>query len=110
MDPASDSFPPPLAEVKAQRDSRHTMTFHLPEEEERDLELSACSEGFEDDTDPSVAPERRRGEPPQPLARPPDSLYQLTTSQSLPHNSAWEVSPGAEEVVLAACSLSGLFL
>ncbi|CAB1349136.1 unnamed protein product [Coregonus sp. 'balchen'] len=72
---------PPLAEVTHNETAEHTMTFHLPEEEESDheapagdLELSACSEGFEDDTDPSVAPERRRGGATSDLARPPGLL------------------------------------
>ncbi|XP_036820681.1 uncharacterized protein cep295 isoform X3 [Oncorhynchus mykiss] len=125
VDPASDSFHPLLAEVTHNETAEPFMTFHLPEEEVEglcshdedgdheapagDLELSACSEEFEDDTDPSVtsemSPERLRGaeEPPQPSPALHDSLYQLTISQCLPHDSALQVSPGAEEVGLAAC-------
>ncbi|XP_038817035.1 centrosomal protein of 295 kDa [Salvelinus namaycush] len=125
VDPASDSFHPLLAEVTHNETAEPSMTFHLPEEEVEglcshdedgdheapagDLELSACSEDFEDDTDPSVtsepSPERLRGgeEPPQPSPALHDSLYQLTSSQCLPHDSALQVSLGAEEVGLAAC-------
>ncbi|XP_041727185.2 centrosomal protein of 295 kDa isoform X1 [Coregonus clupeaformis] len=132
VDPASDSFHPLLAEVTHNETAEPSMTFHLPEEEVKgpcshdeesdheapagDLEFSACSEEFEDDTDPSVtsepSPERLRGgeEPPQSSPAVQDSLNQLTTSQCLPHDSALEVSPGAEEVGLAACALSDLSL
>ncbi|CAB1348080.1 unnamed protein product [Coregonus sp. 'balchen'] len=132
VDPASDSFHPLLAEVTHNETAEPSMTFHLPEEEVKgpcshdeesdheapagDLEFSACSEEFEDDTDPSVtsepSPERLRGgeEPPQSSLAVQDSLNQLTTSQCLPHDSALEVSPGAEEVGLAACALSDLSL
>ncbi|XP_071213810.1 uncharacterized protein cep295 isoform X2 [Salvelinus alpinus] len=125
VDPASDSFHPLLAEVTHNETAEPSMTLHLPEEEVEglcshdedgdheapagDLELSACSEEFEDDTDPSVtsepSPERLRGgeEPPQPSPALHDSLYQLTSSQCLPHDSALQVSLGAEEVGLAAC-------
>uniref|UniRef100_A0A4W5M869 Uncharacterized protein n=1 Tax=Hucho hucho TaxID=62062 RepID=A0A4W5M869_9TELE len=125
VDPASDSFHPLLAEVTHNETAEPSMTFHLPEEEVEglcshdedgdheapvgDLELSACSEEFEDDTDPSVtsepSPERLRGgeEPPQPSPTLHDSLYQLTTSQCLPHDSALQVSSGAEEVGLVPC-------
>ncbi|XP_052323839.1 centrosomal protein of 295 kDa isoform X2 [Oncorhynchus keta] len=122
---ASDSFHPLLAEVTHNETAETFMTFHLPEEEVEglcshdedgdheapagDLELSACSEEFEDDTDPSVtsapSPERLRGAegPPQSSPALHDSLYQLTISQCLPHDSALQVSPRAEEVGLAAC-------
>nr|XP_029504969.1 uncharacterized protein LOC115120199 isoform X4 [Oncorhynchus nerka] len=125
VDPASDSFHPLLAEVTHNETAEPFMTFHLPEEEVEglcshdedgdheapagDLELSACSEEFEDDTDPSVtfepSPEGLRGaeEPPQSSPALHDSLYQLTISQCLPHDSALQVSPRAEEVGLAAC-------
>ncbi|XP_029571492.1 mucin-12 isoform X3 [Salmo trutta] len=125
VDPASDSFHPLLAEVTHNETAEPSMTFHLPEEEVEglcshdedddheapagDLELSACSEEFEDDTDPSVtsepSPEGLRGgeEPPQPSPALHDSLYQLTTSQCLSHDSALQVFSGAEEVGLAAC-------
>ncbi|XP_071215951.1 uncharacterized protein [Salvelinus alpinus] len=128
---ASDSFHPLLAEVTHNETAEPSMTFHLPEEEVEgpcfheeesdheapagDLEISACSEEFVDNTwsvtsDPS--PECLRGgeEPPQPSPTLYDSLYQLTTSQCLPHNSALGVSPGAAVGGLAACSLSGASL
>lgn len=115
---ASDSFHPLLAEVTHNKTAEPSMTFHLPEEEVEglcsheeesdheepagDLELSACSVEFVDDTwsvtsDPPP-PECLRGgeEPPQPSPALHDSLYQLTMSQCLPHNSALDVSPGAE--------------
>ncbi|XP_029629430.1 uncharacterized protein LOC115206504 [Salmo trutta] len=124
---ASDSFHPLLAEVTHNKTAEPSMTFHLPEEEVEgpcsheeesdhdapagDLELSACSVEFVDNTwsvtsDPPPECLRGREEPPQPSPALHDSLYQLTTSQCLPHNSALDVSPGAEVGGLAACSLS----
>lgn len=134
MDPASDSFQPLLAEVTHNETAEPSMTFHLPEEEDEELgspnrgdhapvgelNLSPCSEeppcgDLEEHTDPFVnsdpSPERLRAEEPsQSQSALQDSLYQLTTSQCLPHDWNLVVSPVPEEVRLAAHNLSGLSL
>ncbi|KAJ7990628.1 hypothetical protein DPEC_G00302360 [Dallia pectoralis] len=130
VDPAADSFHLLQAEVTHNQTSEPSIiNVHLQEQnvetyshdEETDhyihtgdLGLSACSEEFEDHSDTSgssePSPERLRGgeEPPQPQNTMQDSLYQLTRSQCLLHDSALVVSPGDAEVGMEACSLSGL--
>ncbi|XP_062328757.1 centrosomal protein of 295 kDa isoform X2 [Osmerus eperlanus] len=134
QDRTGDSFHPLLPEITHNETGEPSLTFHLPQEEEepsssegsqpsshvRQLDFSQRSEEPSDgDLDTQESPscisdhssEQMRTE--ELSLSPPslqDSLYQLTTSQCHPLDSASVVSPAAEEAGLTALSLSALRL